>query len=451
MKLTNFINSNYSNHKKSKCKIFFPNTLSDLFQVIDFAKKNKKKILVIGAGLSWFDTIFNTNNILVNLKNYKKNFKFDKKKGTLEVSSSFKINQILTIINKHDWSLYSIPGADNVTIGGCIGNDVHGKDSFRHGNFCENIIEIEILLANKKTIKCSKTKNSKIYKSVVGGLGLIGIILSAKFNLKKIVKTYKTDHFICANYKEIIKVIYTNNNSYDYINGWINIFSRKKNLGSGAIFKSKKVPNENFSSAKNINTSYFLSKVQKLVFSFFVKNNLMNILNYFIFYLFKFKENNYNKYKDITYPLSSYGVDIKDAIKPNSFFEIQIILKKKDLPIALKNFILKCQELKLNGFVIGIKMHKQNNNYLSFSDNGVSININQIFNKKNFNEQYNKIKTLHNYIIQKKYKIYLCKDFLINKKDFRLNYNNSNKFLRMKKKLDPKELFYSDFYKRIIQ
>ena len=53
MKLTNFINSNYSNHTKSKCKIFFPNNLSDLFKVIDFAKKNKKKILVIGAGLSW--------------------------------------------------------------------------------------------------------------------------------------------------------------------------------------------------------------------------------------------------------------------------------------------------------------------------------------------------------------------------------------------------------------
>ena len=51
----------------------------------------------------------------------------------------------------------------------------------------------------------------------------------------------------------------------------------------------------------------------------------MKILNYFIFYLFKFKRKNYNTYQDITYPLSSYGVDIKDAIKPYSFFEIQVI------------------------------------------------------------------------------------------------------------------------------
>ena len=55
----------------------------------------------------------------------------------------------------------------------------------------------------------------------------------------------------------------------------------------------------------------------------------MKILNYFIFYFLKLKRKNYNTYQDITYPLSSYGVDIKDAIKPYSFFEIQVILKKK--------------------------------------------------------------------------------------------------------------------------
>ena len=175
----------------------------------------------------------------------------------------------------------------------------------------------------------------------------------------------------------------------------------------------------------------------------------MKILNYFIFYLFKLKRKNYNTYQDITYPLSSYGVDIKDAIKPYSFFEIQVILKKKNLSNSLKNFILKCQELGLNGFVIGIKIHKKNHNYLSFSDEGVSININQIFNNNDLEFNFKKLITLHKYLISKKHKIYLCKDFLMEKKDINKNYVNFKKFLKVKKKLDPKEIFYSDFYKRI--
>ena len=451
MKFFNYINSNYSNYTKSKCKICYPKNLQDLLKIIDYANKNQKKILPIGAGLSWFDTIYNTNNILVNLNHFKKKFEFNKKNGILNVSASFRINQILKKTIKYNWSLYSIPGADNVTIGGCIGNDVHGKDSFRHGNFGESIIELEILLSNKKIIKCSKTKNRKIFKSVVGGLGLIGIIINVKLKLKKISKTYKTDHFICSDYKEITRAIYYDNKSYDYINGWINIFSTKKKLGNGVIFKSKKILNKNLENNQNFNTNHFMSKIQKHIFSFFVKNNLMKILNYLIFCLFKFKNSNYNSYKDITYPLSSYGVDIKEVIKPNSFFEIQVILKKKNLPNSLKNFILKCQKLKLDGFVIGIKMHKKNDNYLSFANEGVSININQIFNTVNFHSQFKKIKQLHNYVIKQNHKIYLCKDFLINKDDLKIIYKNYKKFLVVKKKLDPKELFYSDFYRRISQ
>ena len=80
------------------------------------------------------------------------------------------------------------------------------------------------------------------------------------------------------------------------------------------------------------------------------------------------------------FPLSAYGVDIKKTIKPYSFFEIQIIIKKENIQNDLKDFILLCQKLKLSGFVIGIKRHKKNDNYLSFSENGISINVNQIFN-----------------------------------------------------------------------
>ena len=100
---------------------------------------------------------------------------------------------------------YSIPGGDNVSIGGCIGNDVHGKDTFKFGNFGENIIELEVILANKKIIKCSKTKNTEIFRSIVGGLGLIGIIIKVKIRLKKISEIYQTDHFVCLNYKDTIK------------------------------------------------------------------------------------------------------------------------------------------------------------------------------------------------------------------------------------------------------
>jgi decaprenylphospho-beta-D-ribofuranose 2-oxidase len=449
VKIKKFLNLNYSNYKKSNCHIFFPKNNQDIFKIIDFAKKHKKKILPIGSGLSWYDTIFNSNNIIIDLNNYKKKFVFDKDKGELLISSQFRIIDIIHKLNKYGWSLYAIPGGGEVTIGGCIGNDVHGKDSFKHGNFSNNIIELELVLPNKKIIKCSEKKNKIFFRSVCGGLGLIGIVTEVKFKLKPIAKFYHSITIPCNNYKELIRNLYEDNDKYDYINGWVDIYGRNQNLGKSIIFKSKRIYKKNLKN-DNINTSNFFNVIQKYIFGLCVKNNLTKYINYFIFLLFKSKKENINTYKDISFPLSSYGVDIKEMINPYSFFEVQVLIKKENIKKDLKNFILCCQKLNLLGFVIGIKMHKKNNNYISFSDDGISININQIFNAgTDYSKELNKIRKLHDYVIKKNHKIYICKDTLLDKIKIKKNYRKYKNFLGVKKKYDKDNLLFSDFLKRV--
>ena len=95
-------------------------------------------------------------------------------------------------------------------------------------------------------------------------------------------------------------------------------------------------------------------------------------------------------------------------------------------------------------------MHKKNNNYISFSDNGISMNINQIFNaNSDYSKELEKIKKLHDYVIKKNHKIYICKDVLLDKVKIRKNYKRYNDFLNIKKKYDKNDLFYSDFLKRV--
>ena len=449
MKLKKFLNHNYSNYNKSECSIYYPRNKKDILNLIDFAKQKRKKILPIGSGLSWYDTIFNTGNIIIDLSKFKKKFIFNKKKGELVISAQFKIKEIIHKLNKYNWSLYSIPGGDEVTIGGCIGNDVHGKDSFKYGNFSQNVIEIEVILPNKKTIRCSRTLNREIFRSVCGGLGLMGVITQVKLNLKPIAKFYHSVTIPNKDYKELIKNLYENINEYDYINGWVDTYAKNKNLGKSIIFKSKKIVKRNLES-NNLNTSNFLTKLQEYIFSLFVKKNLTKYINILIFLLFKFKKENINTYRDISFPLSSYGIDIKKIIYPYSFFEIQILIKKKNIEKDLRDFLLYCQKLDLLGFVVGIKMHKKNDNYISFSDEGISMNINQIFNaKSDFSKEFEKIKKLHDYVIKKNHKIYICKDILLDKNNIKINYKNYSNFLKIKKKYDNKNIFFSDFLKRV--
>lgn len=450
MKLESYLASNYSNYKISKSNILFPKNNEEIFKIIDFATKKNLKILAVGSSLSWYDTIFNTNNIIINLNNYDKTFLFDEKNGILTVGPSYKVYEVLDKINKYGWSIYSIPGSLDVTIAGCISNDVHGKDTFKFGNFGESVVEIEIILSNKDIITCSKEKNKEIFKSVIGGLGLIGIITKVKLKLKKINSFYETTNHVCNNYNEVIKELYFQKENYDYIFGWIDTFAQKEKLGRGVIFKAKKY----FKLKKKpIFRQGFLvnlrEKLQEKIFSFCIKNNLVKYLNTIFLKSFLLKKKNISSYKEITYPLTAYGIDIKKMIYPYSFFEVQIILNKNTLPESLSEFIKKCQSLKLNGFVIGIKMHKKNDNYLSFAEDGVSININQIFKKENEKKIVQKFDELYKFIIEKNYKIYLCKDFFLRKNNFCKNYKHAELFFSLKNKYDKNDLFSSDFFDRV--
>ena len=46
MKLQKYLNSNYTNFNKSECYIFYPKKKIDIIKLIDYAKKNKKKICI---------------------------------------------------------------------------------------------------------------------------------------------------------------------------------------------------------------------------------------------------------------------------------------------------------------------------------------------------------------------------------------------------------------------
>lgn len=451
MKLISYIGRNYSNYGSSKSKIFYPKNKKQIFNLIKYSQKKKYKILSIGSSLSWFDTIFNTNNIVINLKDFENVFKLDKKEGILTVSPFYKISDIIEKINRFGWTIYSSPGYPNVTVGGCVSNDVHGKDSFAHGNFGENIIELEVILSNRRVVRCSKIKNKEIFRSVVGGLGLIGIVTKVKLRLKRISSSYVTNVYKCQNYKELIRQIYFNKKKYEYLYGWIDFYSTGSQLGRGIIFKSK---GDGEFKTKTIKNEKIFNKINGFltnkVFIFFTKFNLNKYLNFLFFHSFKFKKKEFkSSYKEVAWPLDSNGIDVKKSIYPNAFFEIQFIIKKKDLPNGLKEFIKKCQRLKIKTFITGIKIHKKNKNYLSFADDGVSINVNQIFNKNSQKQQIKKFQILYEYVQSKNYKIYISKDFFFKNKTFFKNYLLGKKFIKIKKVTDKKNLFFSDFYKRI--
>ena len=155
MKFIKKLSVNYTNYGNTITSVFYPYNVNDLKKVIKFCKKSNLNMIPVGSKLSWYDTILNTQNIILDLKKFNKKFIL-KKNNTLVLTPNFTIKEVTKKLEKCGLSLISIPGAINASIGGCIGNDVHGKDSFRYGNFCENLIYLKIMTPDGKILTVKK-------------------------------------------------------------------------------------------------------------------------------------------------------------------------------------------------------------------------------------------------------------------------------------------------------
>ena len=68
------------------------------------------------------------------------------------------------------------PGTRLVTVGGMIAADVHGKNHHRDGTFGAH--------ADGAIRECSREENADLFRATLGGMGLTGVILSARFRLR---------------------------------------------------------------------------------------------------------------------------------------------------------------------------------------------------------------------------------------------------------------------------
>lgn len=432
------------NDKKNKAHHIYPKNITELKKIFKYAKTKKQKILCVGNSKSWFDTVSNRHGIIINLKKFNRQIKLNRSKN-LCVSSNVTLEEIYQFLNPLNLTLYNLPGYLNITVGGCISNNVHGKDSFKFGTFAENIIDFTILLPNGKIKKCSKMINKEIFYAAIGGLGLIGIILNVKLNVKKITPYVITENHKCKDYKQLIDVIYQDKDKYDYIYSWVDTVR-----GRGIVFKSKHI-NLNSTEFKKNKIKKNLNNLKHLIIKFFLsqimKRDFMSFLNYIFFIINKRFSKKIENIKDIVELSKVNAIDLPNLIYPNSFVEIQFIIPKKKIRI-LKNFLKLLKKENLSALITGIKIHKKSIGYLTFADEGISISINIICNY-NDKDKISKIKKINNYIIKNKLKIYLAKDFFLDKSDINLIYPNFKKFLNVKKKFDKQDLLYSDFLRRI--
>jgi decaprenylphospho-beta-D-ribofuranose 2-oxidase len=136
----------------------------------------------MGMRRSYGDAALNAGGRAVDMTRLDRLIAFDPATGELEAEAGVQIGQLAAIFAPRGWLPPVMPGTGFATLGGCIAQDVHGKNHHHAGSFCQHVTAIRLRTAAGE-VEVTPEGTPDLFRATAGGLGQTGVILSARLRL----------------------------------------------------------------------------------------------------------------------------------------------------------------------------------------------------------------------------------------------------------------------------
>lgn len=347
-----------------------------LSKIQDFVKNNNQ-IIARGNGRCYGDASLSDN--ILSTKRLNKFISFDRINGILECESGVLISEILEVIIPQGYFLYVTPGTKFISVGGAIASDVHGKNHHSEGCFSEYLLEFDLLDEKNEILKCSKQENPEKFWATVGGMGLTGIILSAKFKLKNIETTFIRQESLKAENLDEIFELFENSESWTYNVAWIDCLQKGNNIGRSILLRGEHVLRHEISEKNGENPLKIVSKIQPKI-PFFFPDFILNSFTVKIFnWLYYAKQNRKEVKQIVDYETFFYPLDfVQDWNKiygKKGFIQYQMVIPKEKGKEGMRKILETIAKSGNGSFLAVLKLFGKNNPqaYNSFPMEGYTL------------------------------------------------------------------------------
>ncbi len=142
-------------------------------------------VVARGFGRAYGDSAQNAGGIAVRLDGASKigGITAD---GLITVGAGVKLEDLFVSSVPCGWAPPVSPGTRQVSIGGAIAADVHGKDHHSRGSFANHVESLRLVDGTGATRELDASKNPDEFWATCGGMGLTGVITDATIRLRSV-------------------------------------------------------------------------------------------------------------------------------------------------------------------------------------------------------------------------------------------------------------------------
>ncbi|HEY2296603.1 MAG TPA: FAD-binding oxidoreductase [Jatrophihabitans sp.] len=212
--------------------VFRPRTTAELAAAV--ATAGPRGVLARGLGRSYGDAAQNAGGWVLDLAHFDSIGPVDPASGQVTCGAGASIDALLRRTVREGWFVPVSPGTRQVTLGGAVAADVHGKNHHRDGSLGAHVTRLELVdgQGELRTL----TPADELFRATVAGLGLTGVITTVSLQMIPISSAWlAVDTRRTADLEETMSALADLDARRRYSVAWIDCLAGGTAVGRGVV------------------------------------------------------------------------------------------------------------------------------------------------------------------------------------------------------------------------
>jgi decaprenylphospho-beta-D-ribofuranose 2-oxidase len=441
--------------------LYRPTSVDEIREVLDQARRARRQVVLRGSGRSYGDASIASEAVVIDVCRMRRILAWNPETGLIEVESGATIEDLWRLTLEDGWWPPVVSGTMFPTLAGALAMNIHGKNNPRAGTIGEHVREIDVLFPNGELQ--TLCPNDALFRAVVGGIGMLGIITRVKLQMKRIHSgDLRVLPLSCRNWDEQFEAFGRFERDADYMVSWIDCFGRGNGFGRGLFHaawymeeESERPPTMLPSHQDLPDTIMGLVPKSMVWRALKVLNNRtgMRFINGAKHHASRLLGNGKPHAQSLVgfSFLLDYVPNWRKAYLPGGFIQYQSFVPKERAAEVFARQVEMQQDAKLESFLGVLKRHRPDRFLFSHAVDGYSLALDFKLTESNRDRVFALAHQMNDLVLEANGRFYLAKDSTLRPSDVKtyLGKETLAQYRRLKAELDPDSLLTSNLAKRL--
>ncbi|HYC01123.1 MAG TPA: FAD-binding oxidoreductase [Candidatus Limnocylindrales bacterium] len=161
---------------------------------------------------------------------------FDPVTAMVRVQAGLTLHRLHSFFLPRGYFAPVTPGTQDVTVGGMVAADVHGKNHHVAGCFGAHVTAMKLRLPDETITEVRAGDGGTVFDATVGGMGLTGHILEVEFRLERISSPWIVQEMrVAADLGELVAAVRDASAQWPMTVAWSDMLARGRRRGRGIV------------------------------------------------------------------------------------------------------------------------------------------------------------------------------------------------------------------------